>query len=34
MRQRNIKDYATPTKMIVADNFDYLLNMIEEGVSK
>ena len=23
--QRNIKDYATPTRMIVTDNFDYLL---------
>ena len=32
MRQRNIKDYATPTKMIVADNFDYLLNMNEGNV--
>ena len=25
MRQRNIKDYTTPTRMIVTDNFDYLL---------
>ncbi len=25
LRQRNIKDYATPTRMIVTDNFDYLL---------
>ncbi len=24
MRQRNIKDYTTPTRMIVIDNFDYL----------
>jgi len=26
MRQRNIKDYETPTRTIVTDNFDYLLN--------
>ena len=27
MRQRNIKDYTTPTRMIVIDNFDYLLKV-------
>ena len=26
MHQRNIKDYIAPKRMIVADNFDYLLH--------